>query len=91
MPRLQSIVVGQVKKADPLVLICRSFLAQIGAQGVKMSCMWPCVWDTMLAHDGSRRALKRARRQVGKHAGKHLEDIQSEPCPVGACFMYFRG
>ena len=23
----------------------------------------------------------------GKQAGKHLEGIQSEPCPVGACSM----
>ena len=25
-------------------------------------------------------------KQVGKQAGKHLGGIQSEPCPVGACF-----
>jgi len=26
------------------------------------------------------------RQQVSNHAGKHLGGIQSEPCPVGACF-----
>ena len=26
---------------------------------------------------------------VSKQAGKHLEGIQSEPCPVGACLLCY--
>ena len=49
-------------------------LAQNGALGVKMLCVCLSVL-----------VLGQARNQTGKQAGKHLEDIQSEPCPVGAC------
>ena len=32
-----------------------------------------------------KQAGKQAVKQVGKQADKHLEGIQMEPCPVGAC------
>ena len=36
-----------------------------------------------------KRASRRASRQADKKASKqHLEGIQSEPCPVGACFTF---
>ena len=35
----------------------------------------------------SKKATKQASRQAGNQAVKHLEGIQSEPCPVGACFL----
>ena len=37
----------------------------------------------------SRQAGKQAIKLVRKQAVKHLEGIQSEPCPVGACFIFF--
>ena len=33
---------------------------------------------------------KQAGKRADKQAGKHLEGIQSEPCPVGACYINAR-
>ena len=42
-----------------------------------------------LLHSKEKRAGKQLSKQAGKQAGKHLEGIQSEPCPVGACSLGF--
>ena len=55
------------------------FLAPTGSQGVKMSVR---LCDIML-----KSPLKESWRGklASKRAGKHLEGIQSDPCPIGAC------
>ncbi len=39
------------------------------------------------AQQAGKQAGKQAGEQAGKQAGKHLAGIQSEPCPVGTCFI----
>ena len=36
-----------------------------------------------------RKASKPVSKQGGKQGSKHLAGIQSEPCPVGACYLIF--
>ena len=40
---------------------------------------------TERAHRESKQAGRQAGKQASKEAGKHVECIQSEPCPGGAC------
>ena len=41
-------------------------------------------------HEACMQASKKASKQASQQPGKHLEGIQSELCPVGACFVGLR-